>query len=107
MRYSKLTYIDGQVVKTDVKEIDQLKLTSDCWLIQFNGLQACSECEFRNTKDCGGGKTLKLLKNKSKAKNHESSEGIKNSRNQWKTNGCRKARQSHALCKKNHEKEDR
>ena len=69
MKYLKLSYINGQVVETDVKEIDQSKLTSDCWLIQINGLQACSECEFRNTKDCGGGKTLKLLKkNKSKAK---------------------------------------
>lgn len=63
--------INGQLIETDVKEIDQNTLTSDCLLIQFNGLEACSTCEFKNTKDCGGKRILKKLK-QSKAKNHES-----------------------------------
>lgn len=50
----------------DTKEIDQSTLTSDCWLIQFNGLIACKSCEAFGTKDCGGGKTLRNLQKKSK-----------------------------------------
>ena len=54
MLYQKAEVKDGQVVITESKEIDQSKLTSDCWLIQFNGLSACETCEFVNTPDCGG-----------------------------------------------------
>jgi hypothetical protein len=52
---------NGQLVLTGTKQIDQSKLTSDCWLVQFNGLTACENCEARNTPDCGGGETLKRL----------------------------------------------
>jgi len=40
------------------KTINQSDLTSDCWSIQFSGLSACETCEYKNTEDCGGGKTL-------------------------------------------------
>ncbi len=45
------------------KEINQSSLTSDCWLIQFEGLIACKGCEYYGTDDCGGGNTLKKLNN--------------------------------------------
>jgi hypothetical protein len=47
------------------KIIDQSTLTSECWLIQFNGLKACESCEFKNKKSCGGKNIRKkLLKRK-------------------------------------------
>jgi hypothetical protein len=46
----------------NVKVIDQSTLTSDCWGIQFEGLSACAHCEYKNTKKCGGGNTLKKLR---------------------------------------------
>lgn len=49
---------NGQIDVVNQKVIDQNKLTSDCWPLQFNGLSACQTCEFRDTKDCGGGQTL-------------------------------------------------
>jgi hypothetical protein len=58
MKVGTLTLKNGTLVETNVKEIDQSTLTSDCWMIQFNGLVACKTCDIRNTKDCGGGKTL-------------------------------------------------
>lgn len=58
MKVGTLTLKNGTLVETNVKEIDQSTLTSDCWMIQFNGLDACKTCEFRNTKECGGGETL-------------------------------------------------
>lgn len=60
--YAKMGLKNGQLVKKESKMIDQSKLTSDCWLIQFNGLKECESCDLRNTDDCGGGLTLKLLK---------------------------------------------
>lgn len=51
MVYQKGKIIDGQLVITDSKEIDQNKLTSDCWLIQFEGLAACKNCEFKDTSE--------------------------------------------------------
>jgi hypothetical protein len=64
MLYQKAIIENGQVKITESKRIDQNKLTSDCWAIQFNGLSACNTCEFKNTADCGGGNTLKQLKKK-------------------------------------------
>lgn len=52
---------NGQMVITESKVIDQSKLTSDCWLIQFDGLSACETCEAKDTPDCGGGEILKTL----------------------------------------------
>jgi len=34
--------------------IDQSKLTSECWSIQFFGQNACIKCEFNNKAGCGG-----------------------------------------------------
>ena len=62
MLYQKASVKNGQLVITESKQVDQNSMTSDCWLIQFNGLSACDTCELRNTSDCGGGKTLKTLK---------------------------------------------
>ena len=65
MKYIKIELQNGKLVETSCKEIDQTTLTSDCWLIQFNGLQACDNCEFLNTDECGGKELRKnLLKEK-------------------------------------------
>ncbi len=61
MLYQKATIENGKVVITDSKEIDQSKLTSECWLIQFNGLDACKDCESLNTSECGGRNIRKRL----------------------------------------------
>ena len=45
-----------------IKIINQSDLTSDCWTVQAWGLEACKTCEFKDTKDCGGGKSLEKLK---------------------------------------------
>lgn len=44
------------------KTIRMSDMTSDCWLVQFQGLSACKECEFKRTKDCGGKAILKKIK---------------------------------------------
>lgn len=61
MIYSKAKIVNGQMVITDSKEIDQSTLTSECWSIQLEGLKACERCEFLNTKDCGGKAIRKRL----------------------------------------------
>jgi hypothetical protein len=68
MIVSKAKLVDGQLVQTDMKVIDQQSLTSDCWSVQFDGLTACETCEVKGTKECGGGKTLKKLKKNSNKK---------------------------------------
>jgi len=60
-QYSKMKLENGQLVTTETKMIDQNKLTSECWLIQFNGLDACKNCELLNKKDCGGKNIRKKL----------------------------------------------
>jgi hypothetical protein len=62
MRYSKAIVVDGRLVETEIKEIEQQSLTSDCWLIQFDGLSACESCDCRNTEDCGGGEMLAKMR---------------------------------------------
>ena len=62
MKYGKLKLVGGKLVETDVKEIDQSQLTSDCWIVQFNGFSACDKCELKGKKNCGGGETLKKMK---------------------------------------------
>ena len=32
------------------------KLTSECWMVQIAGLEACKNCEFLNKASCGGKK---------------------------------------------------
>jgi hypothetical protein len=61
MLYQKAKIENSQVVITESKQINQSKLTSDCWLIQFNGLSACESCEFLNTNECGGKAIRKTL----------------------------------------------
>ena len=61
MLYQKAGIKDGKLVVTESKVIDQNKLTSECWLIQFNGLDACNDCEFLNTEDCGGKRIRRAL----------------------------------------------
>jgi len=59
--YSEKKVVNGTLVTTKTKMIDQSKLTSDCFFIQFNGLDACKNCELLNKKDCGGKKIRKKL----------------------------------------------
>ena len=54
MLYKKAHIENNKIVVDSSKEIDQSALTADCWLIQFDGLSACEDCEFLNTPDCGG-----------------------------------------------------
>lgn len=42
---------------------NQKRMTGECWLIQFQGLLACTNCEALNTPDCGGQNIRKTLKN--------------------------------------------
>jgi hypothetical protein len=63
-----MIYKEGYLENGELKfknevEIDQSKLNSDCWLIQFQGLNACEKCEYKGTDECGGGETLKRLNN--------------------------------------------
>ncbi len=62
MFYTKGEVRGGEIITKESKEIDQSQLTSDCWLIQFGGLDVCKTCEVRGTEDCGGGETLKRLR---------------------------------------------
>lgn len=59
-------------MKTNEKEIRKVYgLSSDCWLVQFEGFGACVNCEafpfnletgkLRKTSECGGGQTLALM----------------------------------------------
>jgi hypothetical protein len=63
MLLQKAKLENGQLVITESKEIDQGKLTSDCWLIQINGLAACKGCEYLNKRHCGGKAIRKALLN--------------------------------------------
>ena len=54
MLYQKAKVENGRLVITESKVINQSKLTSDCWLIQFDGLAACENCSVKNTRECGG-----------------------------------------------------
>lgn len=72
MKVSKGKLVDGKLVATDTIEVNQNKLTSDCWLIQFRGLSECENCDLKNTSECGGGETLnKLMTKKIKGRNNE------------------------------------
>lgn len=61
MLFQKAVIEDGKVKITESKEVNQKSLTSDCWLIQLQGLKVCESCEVRNTEECGGGESLKKL----------------------------------------------
>lgn len=36
------------------RSISQSELSSECWAVQFRGLEACKLCEFKGTDECGG-----------------------------------------------------
>ncbi len=36
------------------RSIPQSELTSECWLVQFNGLSICNDCTVAGTDECGG-----------------------------------------------------
>ncbi len=52
---------EGHIIER--KEIDQDKMTSECWEIQFSGIGACEECELKDTDECGGKGIRKSMKN--------------------------------------------
>jgi hypothetical protein len=39
------------------------KITSECWPVQFYGLQYCDNCEFKDTDECGGKQIIETGKN--------------------------------------------
>jgi len=43
---------------------NQKRMTGECWLIQLQGLGACTNCEALDTPECGGQNIRKTLKNK-------------------------------------------
>jgi hypothetical protein len=55
--------IDKNGQTTSAREIPQNKLTSECWLVQMNGLQECDRCDFADTDDCGGKQIRETNKN--------------------------------------------
>lgn len=62
MLYQKATIENGQMKILETKVIDQSKLTSDCWIIQIQGLGACKKCQYNGTQECGGKNIHKLKK---------------------------------------------
>jgi hypothetical protein len=55
MIYAKGNVVNGKMVLSDVQQIDQSTLTSDCFLIQIQGASACTTCENLNKpRICGG-----------------------------------------------------
>ena len=63
MRIGKAEVKGGKLEIVESKTINQGDLTSECWLVQFHGLKACETCEVRGTKECGGQRIRKTLKN--------------------------------------------
>jgi len=64
-----VTVQDNDDIKVNV--IKQSSLTSDCWMVQMQGFDACVDCQFyafnpksgqlRKKSECGGGQTLALM----------------------------------------------
>lgn len=55
MLYQKAKVINGHVKITESIEVDQNKLTADCWMIQIEGAKACKKCKYRDQPhNCGG-----------------------------------------------------
>jgi hypothetical protein len=58
-RYSDLCECSESEIEIALKsniilQVDQSRLTSDCWMIQVFGIHACSGCEVKDTDECGG-----------------------------------------------------
>ena len=47
----------------ETKTIKQSDLTSECWSVQFWGLDRCKTCEYKGKKECGGKNIIKTKKN--------------------------------------------
>jgi len=62
MLYQEATIENGQMKVTKSKVVDQSKLTSDCFIVQIEGLQACKKCQYNGTAQCGGKNFRKLKK---------------------------------------------
>ena len=65
---NKLKYhemeLDGDKLKTvAVKTVSQKNLSSECWMVQLNGLGYCKICKFKDTPNCGGQNIRKTGKN--------------------------------------------
>jgi hypothetical protein len=55
MLYHKAKVNNGHVKNTKSIEVDQNKLTADCWMIQLEGAKACEKCKHRDQPhNCGG-----------------------------------------------------
>lgn len=55
MIYAKGNVVNGKLVLTEKKIIDQSSLSADCFMIQINGAAACKTCENLNKpRICGG-----------------------------------------------------
>jgi hypothetical protein len=62
------------------KIISQKMLSTECWSVQVWGIEACENCDYQHTEECGGKQILKTGKNKlgnkiplpDLGKNHES-----------------------------------
>lgn len=52
---------EGKVI--NARTAFQNKMTSECLMVQFNGLLQCNTCEQKNKKDCGGKHIRKTGKN--------------------------------------------
>lgn len=64
MLYQTATVENGKMVITSAKEVSiSNEFAGECWLIQFDGLEACSKCDLLNTSDCGGKTIRKKLYN--------------------------------------------
>jgi hypothetical protein len=55
MMYATGKVVNGNVVLSDMQQVDQTTLTADCFLIQIRGSSACTDCENLNKpRKCGG-----------------------------------------------------
>ena len=45
------------------KVISQKMLSAECWLVQVWGFDACRDCDYKDTRECGGENILKTGKN--------------------------------------------
>jgi len=45
------------------KIISQKMLSAECWTVQVWGINACRDCDYQRTKECGGDQILKTGKN--------------------------------------------
>ena len=64
MKYEKAEIVDGKIVIKKTRDIDQSKMTEECWEVQFNGLEYCSTCNYKDKDTCGGKNIRKKGKNK-------------------------------------------